>query len=72
MEDTMAKRAHTNGSEAKGKYIVEINYGEEKGGIKRITFRKAEAALKLTKLLNKKKPKARVLDSNGQEIYPCG
>lgn len=67
----MAKHAHTNDSKAKGKYIVEINHGEEKGGIKKIKFRKVEAALKLAELLNKKRPKARVLNPNGQEIYPC-
>ena len=67
----MAKHAHTNGSEAKGKYVVEIDRTEQKGEIEKISFRQREAALKLAELLlRKRKSKVRVLSPNRQEIYP--
>jgi hypothetical protein len=66
----MGKNAHTNGSEANGKYIVEIDRTEEKGEIKKVPFRQREDAIKLAELLHKRQSKVRVLNPNGQEIYP--
>jgi hypothetical protein len=61
----------TKGSGASGKYVVEIDRSGEGGEIKKIPFRKPEAALKLGKFLHKRQTKVRVLNQKGQEIYPC-
>ena len=58
-------------AKAKAKYVVEIDHGEEKGRLKRIKFRDEDAAIKLAAVLRKGKSKARVLNPDGQEIYPC-
>jgi hypothetical protein len=64
------RRHHLEGSRPlQGKYIVEIDRTEKKGEIKKIPFRKREAALKLADRLLKRQAKVKVL-SNGREIYP--
>lgn len=60
-----------NASRAKAKYVVEVDHGEENGAVKRIKFRDEDAAIKLAAMLGKGKSKARVLNPDGQEIYPC-
>ncbi len=68
----MTRPTHTRGSGDGGKYVVEIDRAEEKGGIKKIRFRRREAALKLAQsLARKRKSRVRVLSPNGQEIYCC-
>jgi hypothetical protein len=66
-------RLNASGAKAKAKYVVEIDHGEEKGRLKRIKFRDEDAAIKLAAVLGKgkSKSKARVLNPDGQEIYPC-
>jgi hypothetical protein len=61
---------NASGSKPRGKYIVEIDHGEEKGRLKRIKFRDGDAAINLAALLNKGKSQAKVLDPDGQQIYP--
>ena len=72
---TVRKRtAHTNGSEAKGKYVVVIDRTEQNGEEKekRVPFRQLDAALRLAELIvRKRKSKVRVLNPHGQEIFPC-
>jgi hypothetical protein len=70
---TVRKRtAHTNGSEAKGKYVVEIDRTEQNGELKRVPFRQRDAALRLAELIvRKRNSKVRVLNPNGFEIFPC-
>jgi hypothetical protein len=64
--------AHTNGSKAKGKYVVVIDRTEKKGEVRRVPFRERDAALKLAELIvRKKNSKVRVLNPNGFEIFPC-
>ena len=63
-------RMNASGTEAKGEYIVEIDHGEEKRGLKRLKFREEEPSIKFAELLGKGKSKARVLSPDGQQIYP--
>lgn len=65
-------RMNASGAKARRKYVVEIDRTEQKGEIKKIPFREREDAVKLAELLlRKRKSKARVLNPDGQEIYPC-
>jgi hypothetical protein len=62
--------AHTNASDTKMKYFVEVDRREEKGEIKTIKFQRRDAALKFAERQLQRKQKVRVLNINGKEIYP--
>jgi hypothetical protein len=63
-------RMNASGAEAKVKFVVEIDHGEEIVAIKRIKIRDKNEAIKFAAVLRKGKSKARVLSPDGQQIYP--
>jgi len=62
---------HAKDSGAKAKYVVVIDRKDEKAGVKRIKFKKREAAIKLAELLHKRKTDVKVLNPSGKQIFPC-
>lgn len=60
--------AHTNASETKIKYFVEVS-GEEEGKPKRKKFQNRDDALKIAERQKARKRRVRVTDINRKEIF---